>query len=190
MLEASFEVALPAWVLPESRAWRPCGDPESRMKLALSLARRNVAEETGGPFGAAVFDLADGRVLGVGVNCVVASGQSLAHAEMLALANAQRAVGGFDLAANGRRCVLVTSAEPCAMCLGATCWSGVVALECAARGGDVELIGFDEGPKPADWAGALRTRGIEVRCDVLRDAANAVLSAYADRAGEIYNPTR
>jgi tRNA(Arg) A34 adenosine deaminase TadA len=190
MLTESFEVTLPDWARQEAPRPEAGRDAESRMALALRLAERNVAEATGGPFGAAVFDLASGALLGMGVNRVVASGLSLAHAEVLALANAQRAIGSFDLAADGRRCVLVTSAEPCAMCLGATCWSGVVAVECGARGEDVETIGFDEGPKPEDWVAALEARGISVQRDVLRAQVRSVLDAYANQAGEIYNPSR
>ena len=190
MIASSFEIALPGWVMDELGALPSPLDAESRMTFVLRLAERNVEVGTGGPFGAAVFDLDDHALLGAGVNCVVASGQSLAHAEMLALALAERRAGAFDLAASGRRRVLVTSAEPCAMCLGAACWSGVVSIECAAGAADVEAIGFDEGPKPADWAAALAARGIAVRKGVLRSRALAALTAYAERGGEIYNPSR
>ena len=82
---------------------------------------------------------------------------------------------------------LVASTDPCAMCLGAIPWSGVRHLLTGARDSDARAIGFDEGPKVADWQGALRERGIEVRCDVLRDEARAVLEAYRDNGGSIYN---
>jgi tRNA(Arg) A34 adenosine deaminase TadA len=122
---------------------------------------------------------------------VASAGLSILHAEIMALSFAQKKVGGFDLSAPGLPAhELVTSAAPCAMCLGAVPWSGVARLVAGARGEDVEAVGFDEGAKPADWCGALQSRGIEVISDVLRDEAASVLRDYAARGGEIYNPKR
>jgi len=73
------------------------------------------------------------------------------------------------------------------MCLGAVPWSGVRRVLCGARARDAEAIGMDEGPKPAGWAAALGRRGIEVRRDVLRAEARAVLQLYRDRGGPVYN---
>jgi tRNA(Arg) A34 adenosine deaminase TadA len=160
---------------------------ESRMRFAVELARQNVEHRTGGPFGAAVFEAASGRVVGVGVNLVEASSCSMAHAEMIAIALAQQAVGQYDLSAGGNVYELATSTEPCAMCLGAIPWSGLKRVLCGAHGADAAAIGFDEGAKPADWAGELRKRGIEVVRDVLRDEARAVLQQYAQTGGLIYN---
>ncbi|HEY0663169.1 MAG TPA: nucleoside deaminase, partial [Thiobacillaceae bacterium] len=58
----------------------------------------------------------------------------------------------------------------------------------AARGEDVVALGFDEGPKPADWIEELRGRGITVSGDVLREEARAVLADYRAAGGPIYNP--
>jgi tRNA(Arg) A34 adenosine deaminase TadA len=161
------------------------------MRLAIALAAENGARGTGGPFGAVVFERAGGRVVAVGVNRVEPSRCSHAHAEMLALALAQQAVGGWDLGAAGLpRHELVSSSEPCAMCFGALPWSGVAALVCGARAADAEAIGFDEGPKPARWAAALERRGIAVARDVLRSEARAVLVAYAAAGRPIYAPAR
>ncbi|WP_217995186.1 hypothetical protein [Methylogaea oryzae] len=76
------------------------------------------------------------------------------------------------------------------MCLGATLWSGVKSLLCGARDEDARAIGFDEGPKPADWADQLRRRGIAVTRDVMRDEACKVLQRYKNQGGTIYNPSR
>lgn len=183
---------LPGWVrgFLRHRPARVAGR-EPRMRLAIALARENVARASGGPFGAAVFERASGRLVAVGVNRVEPTGQSHAHAELLALALAQRAVGGWDLAAPGLPAhELVTSSEPCAMCFGAIPWSGVAALVCGARAADAEAVGFDEGPKPARWVAALERRGITVARDVLRDEARAVLAAYAAAGQTIYGPAR
>ena len=166
-------------------------DATSRMRLAIGLAAENGARGTGGPFGAAVFERASGRLVAVGVNRVEPSGQSHAHAELLALALAQRARGVWDLGAPGLpRHELVSSSEPCAMCFGAIPWSGVRHILCGARGEDACAIGFDEGAKPADWVGALRGRGIEVVQDLCRAEAQAVLGHYLTAGGHIYNAQR
>jgi tRNA(Arg) A34 adenosine deaminase TadA len=73
------------------------------------------------------------------------------------------------------------------MCLGAVPWSGVVRLVCGARDEDARAIGFDEGDKPTDWPDLLRRRGIEVLRDVRRTQAAAVLRAYVEQGGELYN---
>lgn len=164
------------------------GTTESRMAWVIELARLNVERETGGPFGAAVFDQGSGRLLSAGVNCVVRSGCSVAHAEIMAIAAAQIAVGTYDLGGAGLPgCELVTSTEPCAMCLGAICWSGVRRVVCGARDEDARSVGFDEGPKVVDWVGALEQRGIAVERDVLREEAAAVLRHYEAKGGTIYN---
>ena len=110
---------------------------------------------------------------------------------MLALTLAQRRLGHYDLGASSfPACELVSSAEPCLMCLGAVLWSGVRYLVCGARGEDVTALGFDEGPKPHEWIGELRRRGIEVRADVLRDEACKILRDYQAAGGLIYNASR
>ncbi len=163
------------------------GSDEDRMDFVIGLARENVTRKTGGPFGAAVFEIATGRLFGPGVNLVEALNCSLYHAEMVAIAMAQKACGTYDLASIGP-CELVTSVEPCAMCLGAIAWSGVKRVVCGARGCDAEAIGFDEGHKPSDWPAGLQARGIELVRDILRDRASTVLQQYKNKGGRIYNP--
>jgi tRNA(Arg) A34 adenosine deaminase TadA len=182
------ELRLPKWIDGYiSEPDRRFETTEARMRYVILLAGANVERRTGGPFGAAVFEADSGRVVGVGVNVVEASNCSLAHAEMLAIALAQQAVGNYDLGQGSAAHELVTSAEPCAMCLGAIPWSGVRRVVCGARGKDACEIGFDEGAKPARWVAELRKRGIEVVRDVLRDEACAVLRLYAQTGGHIYN---
>jgi len=180
---------LPDWVEPfleeETRVY---ADAEDRMRLAVRLSELNVKYGTGGPFGAAVFDMDSGRLISVGVNLVTASKTSIAHAEIVALATAQQLLDGFDLGAQGMpRCELVSSTEPCAMCQGAVPWAGVRRLVCGARDEEAAAIGMDEGAKLPDWPDALAQRGIEVVRDVCRTEAAAVLRAYVESGGVIYN---
>ncbi|NND44278.1 MAG: nucleoside deaminase [Xanthomonadales bacterium] len=181
-------IRLPAWVQPWLDARKDRFDSEDgRMGFVIDLARENVRMETGGPFGAAVFDLAEQALISVGVNLVTASGLSMAHAEMVALSLAQESLGDWDLARHGELS-LVTSCEPCAMCFGAVPWSGVRSMVCGARKEDAERAGFDEGDKPTNWADSLRQRGIEVTENVLPDRAANVFHFYRQQGGVIYNP--
>lgn len=179
-------IVLPAW-------WRdavPDGfvaeSAEDRMAFAVGLANRNVDEQSGGPFGAAVFAAESGELIAAGVNVVVASSMAIAHAEMVAIAMAGSVIGTHDLAAAGRT-ELVATTEPCAMCLGAVGWSGVTSLLCGARDEDARAVGFDEGAKPQAWVDDLTAAGIQVTRDVLREDAAAVLQQYAASGGVIYN---
>lgn len=184
----SVEISLPAWVADTVKPDSVYETIEARMALAVELARLNVANGTGGPFGAAIFDRDTGKLIAPGVNLVLPSVCSVAHAEIVAIMTAQRVLGTFDLAREGfPACELVSSTEPCAMCLGAIPWSGVRSLVCGARDEDARAVGFDEGDKPAGWAKGLEARGISVQRDVNREVAAAVLSDYIARGGELYN---
>ncbi len=179
---------LPGWVGETSGGGLTLRTVEERMRFVVELSRLNVRHGTGGPFGAAVFERETGRLLAPGVNLVVGSGCSVFHAEMVAIMVAQKVVGTFDLGGEGLPPYeLVASTEPCAMCLGATPWSGVRHLVCAARDEDARAVGFDEGIKPALWVSSLEERGITVERDILREEAAGVLLEYAERGGDIYN---
>lgn len=192
MVYPDFVLRLPLWIeefLAGREQFYP--DIEARMGLAIELARRNVAHGSGGPFGAAVFERSTGRLIAPGANLVASTVCSLAHAEMVALTIAQQYLGSFDLGEEGfPDYELVTSVEPCAMCLGAIPWAGVRHLVCGARGRDAEAIGFDEGAKPAVWHKVLESRGITVTRDVCRPEARAVLRGYLAGGGLIYNARR
>lgn len=178
----------PVWLKDQAASYQPTLDIESQMEFVIDVAARNIAERTGGPFGAAVFEQDSGRLVSLGVNLVTTQKLSILHAEIVALSTAQRRVGAFDLGAPDLAShQLVTSTEPCAMCFGAIPWSGVRKVVTGASDSDAREVGFDEGPKVADWVGALESRGIVVTTDVLRDRAREVLIAYRDSGGEIYN---
>ena len=191
MLYAQVHLTLPAWVHEAVDASRAYPTDDDKVGLAVALSRQNVDAASGGPFGAAVFG-PDDRVIAVGVNRVLPSRCSVAHAEMMAYMLAQqrtqrarlnrhdddRPVGPITLA---------TSAQPCCQCYGATIWAGIDRLLIGARAEDVmALTPFDEGPLPADWVGELERRGIAVVRDLRREAACDVLRAYGTGGGARY----
>ncbi|WP_051823783.1 tRNA adenosine(34) deaminase TadA [Streptomyces sp. NRRL S-1448] len=110
----------------------PLGDPLrdpwiEPMRQALGEAAR--APGTGDvPVGAVVLS-ADGTVLGTGHNEREATGDPTAHAEVLALRAAARAVGEWRLTG----CTLVVTLEPCTMCAGALVLSRVDRVVYGAR---------------------------------------------------------
>jgi tRNA(Arg) A34 adenosine deaminase TadA len=155
------------------------------------LSRRNVAQQSGGPFGAAVFDAESGRLIAAGVNRVVPQSCSVAHAEIMALMVAQQRLGQHRINQAGSRYVLATSSQPCCQCYGATVWAGIDELLIGARAEDVEeLTEFDEGPLPSDWIGELERRGIAVRRDILRDQARTFSPTTAQPVRSIESPAR
>lgn len=189
MCDGKIVLALPDWVGPFlEKAPAVFENIEDRMRLAIELSKLNVENETGGPFGAAVFEQDSGKLIAVGVNVVVDTNCSLAHAEMMCIGLAQQKLETFDLGAEGMpACELASSTEPCAMCLGAIPWSGIRRLICGARGRDACDIGFDEGVKVPDWVDTIESRGINVLRDVLRREAREVLIKYKESGGLIYN---
>jgi tRNA(Arg) A34 adenosine deaminase TadA len=182
------EIAYPDWVDAVVDWERAYASDEERMRLAIAVSRENVVRRTGGPFGAAVFERGSGALVAVGMNSVVRLNNCTLHGEMVAFMMAQRRLGSFTLrSADGPEYELVTSCEPCAMCLGATLWSGVRRVVCGAHRDDARRLNFEEGPVFPESHAYLEARGIEIVHGVLRAEANAVLELYRAQSGVIYN---
>lgn len=181
-------IDLPGWIGDVVDFEKSYVTREDRMRLAIELARNNIVRDGGGPFGAAVFETGSGRVVGAGVNRVVPLNNSVLHAEMVAFMEAQARVGSYTLAAVGMpEHELVTTCEPCAMCLGGALWSGVKRIISAASRHDAALLRFDEGPVFPESLVYLKERGIEIVQEVLREEARALFNLYLERDGPIYN---
>jgi tRNA(Arg) A34 adenosine deaminase TadA len=188
MHTSEIRITNPDWVRETVDVNRPYTDDQSRIRVAIALARENVLQNTGGPFGAAVFEVGTGRLVGVGTNGVVRLNNSSAHAEVVALMMAQAQVGSFTLNTDGKpRHELFSSCEPCAMCLGATLWGGVSRLVFAATRDDAARLSFDEGPVFPESYEYLQRRGLQIERALLRSEANAVFDLYIERGGPIYN---
>lgn len=188
MSRSAIQISLPDWAETYlANPTRTIGDKE-QMRLAIALARENVIRNTGGPFGAAVFEVATGRLVSVGVNSVERLSNSVLHAEIMALMFGESDVGSFSLHGdNMPELALVTSCEPCAMCLGAILWSGVRRVVCGATRDDAVRIGFDEGPVFPESYEYLGKRGLTFVHGSLRTEANAVLESYRAGGGLVYN---
>jgi tRNA(Arg) A34 adenosine deaminase TadA len=174
-------IELLSWVGETALPGRAVRDDQDAMALAIRLAEENVARGDGGPFGAAVFEIGSGMLVAAGVNLVIAGSSSVLHAEMVALMFAQQRVGSFSLRSPGGPAhQLVTSCEPCAMCQGATLWSGVTRLFMGAAREDAMAVGFEEGPVFPESYAYIAARGVQTVRGLRRVEAAALLRAYHD----------
>jgi tRNA(Arg) A34 adenosine deaminase TadA len=181
-------VEYPDWVDSVVNWEQAYGTDEDRMRLAINVARTNVERATGGPFGAAIFETHSGKLVAVGMNSVVRLNNCTLHGEMMAFMMAQAHLASFTLNAPQLPVhELFTSCEPCAMCLGATLWSGVQRVVYGAAREDASKLNFEEGPVFAESYRYLEERGIRIVRNVLRDEARAVLELYRAKGGKIYN---
>jgi tRNA(Arg) A34 adenosine deaminase TadA len=181
-------VEYPPWVDTVVNWDRRLATLDDRMRLAIQIARENVDRGTGGPFGAIVVERDSGRVVSVGMNSVVRLQNCTLHGEVVAFMMAQQRVQSYTLAAPGMpEHELVTSCEPCAMCLGAALWSGVRHIVCGAAREDATRLQFEEGPVFPQSYAYLEQRGITITRNVLRAEAKAVLEEYRAGGGKIYN---
>jgi tRNA(Arg) A34 adenosine deaminase TadA len=108
------------------------------MARAIELAIENVRSGRGGPFGAVVVK--DGKIIAEGANSVTATNDPTAHAEVLAIREACKKLGSFELYG----CELYTSCEPCPMCLGAIYWGRPDRVYFGGSAADASSAGFDD----------------------------------------------
>jgi len=106
------------------------------MKLAKELADNNLKTNDGGPFGACIVK--DGKIIGIGSNHVLANNDPTAHAEVMAIRDACKNIGSYDLSG----CELYTSCYPCPMCISAIIWSNITKIYYGNTKEDAENIGF------------------------------------------------
>lgn len=119
------------------------------MKIAIEEARSGIRSGHGGPFGCVIVK--NQAVIGRGHNEVVRNNDPTCHGEMMAIRDACRNIGSFDLSG----CDLYTTAEPCPMCLGAIRWANIRKCYYGCTISDTARIGFRDQEfyaNPADQA--------------------------------------
>lgn len=150
---------------------------EELMRRALEIAREGMLGGSGGPFGCVIS--LDGAIVGEGCNEVTSTNDPTAHAEIVAIRNACRKIGDFQLTG----CRIFTSCEPCPMCLGAIHWARPEALfwagarTAAAAGFDDEMI-YEELALPSD------ARRMKARV-LLREEAQALFREWIELPDKI-----
>ncbi len=108
------------------------------MARAIALSIENVTSGLGGPFGCVI--VRNGQIIAEGANRVTATNDPTAHAEVVAIREACRKLGSFQL--DG--CEIYSSCEPCPMCLGAIYWARPARLYFASTAEDAARAGFDD----------------------------------------------
>jgi guanine deaminase len=111
---------------------------EKFMIKAIALSREGIENNEGGPFGCIVIK--NNTIIGRGNNRVIITNDPAAHAEIIAIRDACKNIGSFQL--DG--CEIYTSCEPCPMCLGAIYWARPRAVYYANTRDDAAVIGFDD----------------------------------------------
>ena len=106
------------------------------MAMALEEARFGIAHGHGGPFGAVIVK--NDQVIGKGHNQVIKNGDPTCHGEIMAIHDACKTLGTFDLSGS----VIYTTGEPCPMCLGAILWANIGTVYYGCNVLDTEKIGF------------------------------------------------
>ncbi|EON78238.1 guanine deaminase [Lunatimonas lonarensis] len=108
------------------------------MSAAIALAQYGMQHGQGGPFGCVIVK--DGRIVGKGYNSVLSTNDPTAHAEVMAIRDACKSLGSFQLTG----CDLYTSCEPCPMCLGAIYWARPDRVFYACTKEEAAEAGFDD----------------------------------------------
>ncbi len=146
------------------------------MRRAVELSRACIEALEGGPFGAVIVK--DGRIVGEGCNTVTSANDPTAHAEIVAIRNACRALATFSLAG----CDIYASCEPCPMCLSAIYWARLDGIVYANTRADAARIGFDDEAIYQEVARPLEARRMPVR-RLLGDEALAVFREWESLPG-------
>jgi guanine deaminase len=141
------------------------------MRRAIAFALDNVRTGRGGPFAALVVK--DGAVVSEGSNCVTSTNDPTAHAEVVAIREACRKLGDFQLSG----CDLYTTCEPCPMCLGAIYWARPARVFYACVAADAAAAGFDDAFIYDELKLPLAARRIPMQ-QLLRDESLAIFSQW------------
>jgi tRNA(Arg) A34 adenosine deaminase TadA len=108
------------------------------MQEAINIGLKGMRSNVGGPFGCVIVK--DDTIIGRGCNSVIATNDPTAHAEIVAIREACKALGSFQL----EDCEVYTTCEPCPMCMGALYWARPKKIYYANSRSDAAAIGFDD----------------------------------------------
>jgi guanine deaminase len=141
------------------------------MRRAIALGLENVRSGNGGPFAALIAK--DDAVISEGANCVTTTNDPTAHAEVVAIREACRKLGYFQLSG----CVLYTTCEPCPMCLGAIYWARPARVYYACLAADAAAAGFDDASIYDELKRPLASRRLPMQ-QLLRDESLAIFTLW------------
>jgi guanine deaminase len=145
------------------------------MRRAISLGLENVRTGLGGPFAALVVK--NGVVVAEGTNRVTTTNDPTAHAEIVAIREACRALGDFQLS----ECDIYTTCEPCPMCLGAIYWARPARVFYACVAADAAAAGFDDAFIYEELKRPLTARRMPME-QLLREESLAIFALWKNQA--------
>ncbi len=148
------------------------------MRRAIQLSAENIRAGRGGPFGAIVVH--DGQIVGEGANVVTSTNDPTAHAEIIAIREACRALGRFHL----EGCDIYATCEPCPMCLGAIYWSHLSRIYFANAKEDASAIGFDDSYIYQQLDRSIQQRSVPM-LQMLRDEAVCIFDEWQRKPDKI-----
>lgn len=148
------------------------------MQEAIALSIENVKSGKGGPFGAVIVK--DGKIIARGANSVTTNNDPTAHAEVMAIRNACKELGTFQL--DG--CEIYTSCEPCPMCLGAIYWARPDKMYYANTKKDAADINFDDNFIYEELALPYEGRKLET-IQIMRDEAMEAFKLWSESISKI-----
>lgn len=148
------------------------------MQEAIQLALENIRNGRGGPFAALVVK--DGTIIARGTNLVTSTNDPTAHAEIVAIREACRVLGSFQLTG----CELYTTCEPCPMCMGAIYWARPARVYYASTRDDAARAGFDDSLIYEEIGRAVTERRIPM-IQLMRDEALVAFIEWEKKTDKI-----
>ncbi len=130
---------------------------ENFMLEAIRMGTEGMRKKLGGPFGCVIVKY--DKIIASGCNSVVITNDPTAHAEIVAIREACKKLGHFQLTG----CELYTTCEPCPMCMGAIYWARPAKVYYANSRTDAAGIGFDDSFIYDEIALPLLERTLEMR---------------------------
>jgi guanine deaminase len=151
---------------------------EKFMREAILLSQNAIDKNEGGPFGCVV--VRGDEIVGRGNNKVTTSNDPTAHAEVVAIRDACKNLGTFQL----DDCEIYTSCEPCPMCLGAIYWARPKAIYYANNRNDAANAGFDDSMIYDEINCAIDDRKITMK-ELSREEANKVFENWIKKQDKV-----
>ncbi len=148
------------------------------MAEAILLSQNGVRNNEGGPFGCVIVK--NDKIIGRGNNRVTSANDPTAHAEVVAIRDACKNLGTFQL----EDCEVYSSCEPCPMCLGAIYWARPKLVYYANSREDAASIGFDDSMIYEELAIELGKRRIPI-INLGREEALKVFKEWQNKSDKI-----
>jgi guanine deaminase len=142
---------------------------EQYLEKAFDEAFSGMRSNKGGPFGAVI--VLNGTIIGRGCNLVLSTNDPTAHAEIVAIRDACKAVNNFHL--DGA--ILYITCEPCPMCLSAIYWAQIKNIYYCSTKVDADRIGFDDNNIYKELG--IQLQGINLKLEQIK----------SPRAAELFN---